>query len=161
MGHFLKVFTFMPLDEIAALEREQTAHPERREAQRVLAFAVTRLIHGEATARAVAAASSVLFGAGVEELTEEGLPHLAGAVPTTPILAAALAGGLPLLETLVSAGVQPSKGAARRLIQQGGLYVNDQRVTDPEQTLTAGAALFGRAVLLRSGKNKYHLLLAQ
>jgi tyrosyl-tRNA synthetase len=161
VAHFLKVFTFLPLDEIAALEREQAAHPERRAAQRVLAFEITRLIHGEATARAVEAASNVLFGAGVAELTEEGLPHLAGAVPTTPIPAGALADGLPLLETLVAAGVQPSKGAARRLIQQGGLYLNDRRVTDPEQTLTAGEALFGRAVLLRSGKNKYHLLLAQ
>jgi len=159
VGHFLKVFTFLPLEEIAALEREQAAHPERREAQRELAFAVTRLIHGEATARAVEAASNVLFGAGVEELTEEGLPHLAGAVPTTAISPAALAGGLPLLETLVAVGVQPSKGAARRLIQQGGLYVNDERWSDPERPITREQALFGRALLLRAGKNRYHLLL--
>jgi tyrosyl-tRNA synthetase len=69
--------------------------------------------------------------------------------------------GLPILDVLVSAGAQPSKGAARRLIQQGGLYVNDQRWSDPERLLTAGEALFGRAVLLRAGKNKYHLLLAE
>jgi len=64
------------------------------------------------------------------------------------------------VETLVSEGIQKSKGEVRRLIQQGGLYVNDQRVTDPEMLLTRETALFGRAILVRAGKNKYHLLLA-
>jgi tyrosyl-tRNA synthetase len=82
-------------------------------------------------------------------------------VPTTSIAAQRLGDGLPLLDTLVAAGAQPSKGAARRLIQQGGLYVNDQRWTDPEGALTRELALFNRAILLRTGKNKYHLLLVE
>lgn len=161
VGHYLKVFTFLPLDEIAELEREQAENPSRRVAQRRLAFEITRLIHGEATATAVAAASSVLFGGGVEGLTPEVLPHLASAAPTFRISAQALAQGLPLIDALVTSGAQPSKGAARRLLQQGGVYVNGRRVTDPEAALTRDEALFGRAILLRTGKNKYHLVLAE
>ncbi len=160
VGRYLKIFTFLPLEEIAEIERQQVADPAGRVGQRRLAFEVTKLVHGEETSRAVVAASNVLFGGGIDELTPEVLPHLAGAVPTTPIAVEALAAGLPLLDTLVEAGIQSSKGAARRLIQQGGLYVNDRRWTDPEGQLTRGEALFDRAILLRTGKNKYHLLLA-
>jgi tyrosyl-tRNA synthetase len=60
----------------------------------------------------------------------------------------------------VAVEAQPSKGAARRLMQQGGVYVNDQRWSDPERALSRDDLVFGRAVLVRIGKNKYHLLLA-
>ncbi len=161
VGHFLRIFTFLPLDEIEALERRQAEDPASRVGQRRLAFEVTALIHGEATARAVAAASNVLFGAGVDELTPDVLPHLAQAVPTTTVSLARLAAGLPLLETLVATGLARSKGAARTLVAQGGLYVNDRRWSDPDRPLTAEDALFGRAILLRAGKRSYHLLLAE
>jgi tyrosyl-tRNA synthetase len=157
---YLKVFTFLPLEEIAEIGRQQAADPASRVGQRLLAFEVTKLVHGEATARAVAEASAALFGGGVASLSEAALPHLAGAVPTSPLAPAALEKGVSLLETLVSGGIQRSKGEARRLIQQGGLYVNDVRVTDPDMLLTRETALFGRAVLVRAGKNRYHLLLA-
>jgi tyrosyl-tRNA synthetase len=160
IGHYLKVFTFLPLDEIAAIEAAQAQDPASRVGQRRLAFEVTKLIHGETTARAVAAASSVLFGAGVGELTPEVLPHLASAVPTTRVTHGELDAGLPVLETLVRTELAPSKGRARNLIAQGGLYVNDERWIDPDKPLTAEQALFGRAILLRSGKRSYHLLLA-
>ena len=161
VGQYLKVFTFLPLDEIADLERRQAADPASRVAQRTLAWEITRLTHGETVADGVAAASDVLFGAGVGRLQPETLPYLAQAVPTTRIAAAALAAGLSPLDALVTAGAQPSRGAARRLIQQGGLYINDERWTDPERAITAERALFGRALLLRAGKNKYHLLLVE
>ncbi|HEX6817378.1 MAG TPA: tyrosine--tRNA ligase [Ktedonobacterales bacterium] len=159
VAHYLRVFTFISLEEIETLMREQEADPGKRVAQKRLAFEITKLVHGETTARAVAAASSVLFGGSVTELTPEALSHLAGAVPTTTISPDALAAGLPILEALVASGAQPSRGAARRLMQQGGLYVNDARWNDPERAIIAEDALFGRAVLLRSGKNKYTLLL--
>ena len=101
----------------------------------------------------MAAASNVLFGAGIEDLTPEVLPHLAGAVPTATIPSSSLAAGLPVLDALVMSGAQPSRGAGRRLIAQGGLYLNDQRWTDPEGSLTTAHALFGEAILLRTGKN--------
>ncbi|MFI5273146.1 MAG: tyrosine--tRNA ligase [Ktedonobacterales bacterium] len=160
VAHYLKIFTFLSLDEIAALEHEQSTNPSARVGQHRLAFEVTKLIHGEETALAVEAASNVLFGGGISQLTPQVLPHLSGAVPTTHIPRAQLAEGIPVLDALVTAGAQPSKGAARRLIQQGGLYVNDQRWTNPEGALTLEHTLFGRALLLRSGKNTYTLLLA-
>jgi tyrosyl-tRNA synthetase len=161
VGHYLKVFTFLPLEEIAELERRQAADPASRVGQRKLAFEVTALIHGEATARAVAAASQVLFGGSVADLAPDVLPYLASAVSTTRVTAAQLAAGLPLLETLVAGDLARSKGAARTLIGQGGLYVNDRRWTDPDRLLTTADALFGRAILLRGGKRSYHLLLAE
>src|SRR5579875_132735 len=161
VGRYLRVFTFLPLEEIANLEREQAENPSSRVAQRRLAFEITRLVHGEAVARGVAGVSHVLFGGGIADLTPDTLPYLASVVPTTPIAAQALAAGLPLVEALVTVGAQPSRGAARRLIQQGGLYINEQRCADPERILTADDALFGRAILIRMGKNKYHLLLAE
>jgi tyrosyl-tRNA synthetase len=157
---YLKLFTFLDLDEIAAIGRDQAADPASRVGQRLLAFEVTKLVHGEETALAVAEASQALFGGGVKSLSEAAIPHLAGAVPTSPLAPSALDVGVSLVEMLVSAGIQSSRGAARRLIQQGGLYVNDQRVTDPDMLLTRDMALFGRAILVRAGKNKYHLLLA-
>lgn len=161
VGRYLKIFTFLPLEEIAEVERAQAADPASRVGQRRLAFEVTQLIHGEAVARGVEGASNALFGGGLAELTPESLPYLADAVPTSPLSLAALAEGLPVLEALVAAGVQPSKGAARRLILQGGLQVNERRWSDPERPLAQEDALFGRAILLRAGKNKFHLLLAE
>jgi tyrosyl-tRNA synthetase len=160
VGTLLRIFTFLPVEEIGELERALAADPAGRAAQRRLAFAVTALIHGEATAHQVAAAAKVLFGGGVDELTPDVLPHLAAAVPTTRVSAADLARGLPLLETLVGAGLARSKGAGRTLVAQGGLYVNDQRWGDADRALTLADALFGRALLLRAGKRTYHLLLA-
>lgn len=161
VGTLLKIFTFLPVEEIADLERALAEDPAGRAAQRRLAFEVTALIHGEATARLVAAAAKVLFGGGVDELTPEVLPHLAAAVPTTRVTGAELARGLPLLETLVASGLARSKGAGRTLVAQGGLYVNDQRWGDTERALTLADTLFGRALLLRAGKRTYHLLLAE
>ena len=159
VAHYLKIFTFLPLAEIAELERRQAEDPGSRLGQRKLAFEVTKLIHGEATARAVEAASSILFGGGIEQLTPDVLPHLASAAPTTRVSGEAIASGLPVLETLVTTGLAKSKGQARTLVGQGGLYVNDRRWTDPEQPITDKDTLFGRAILLRAGKRSYHLLL--
>lgn len=159
--HYLKVFTFLPLEEIAAIMAEQERDPGKRAGQKRLAFEVTKLIHGEATARAVAVASDILFGGEINQLTPDVLPHLRSAMPTATIPRLGLEEGMPISEALVAVGAQPSKGAARRLIQQGGLYVNDERWKDAEGMLTASHALFGRAVLMRTGKNRYHLLLVE
>jgi tyrosyl-tRNA synthetase len=155
---YLKVFTFFPLEEIADIERRQTADPSSRVAQRALAYEITRLVHGKAAADGVASASNVLFGGGITELTAETLPYLAQAVPVVGVTGAALDAGYSPLDALVAAGLQPSRGAARRLLQQGGVYVNDERWTDSERNLSREQALFGRAFLLRAGKNRVALL---
>jgi tyrosyl-tRNA synthetase len=158
VGRYLRIFTFLSLDEVAEIERAQAENPASRSGQRLLAFEITRLIHGEQVAREVASASGALFGDGVAQLTQEALPHLEKAIPTATLPEEAFS--QPLVETLVAVEAQPSKGAARRLMQQGGVYVNDQRWSDAERALRRDDLLFERAVLVRIGKNKYHLLLA-
>ena len=158
---YLKVFTFLPLDEIAGVESQQAENPSSRVAQRRLAYEITRLVHGAEAADGVAAASNALFGAGVATLTPESLPYLAQAVPVASVAAPVIEQGLSPLDALVTAGLQPSRGAAKRLIQQGGLYVNDERWPDADRAITREQALFGRALLLRAGKNRVSLLMIE
>jgi tyrosyl-tRNA synthetase len=172
IGHYLRVFTFLPLEEIAELERRQAEDPASRVGQRRLAFEVTKLIHGEETAQEVEKSAKSLFsqatltGSGgmsatghVSVTDQLSISDLVTVVPSTRITAAELAAGLPVLEMLVRTGLARSKSAARTLIAQGGLYVNDRRWTDPDQPLTERDTLSGRGILLRSGKRSYHLLL--
>ena len=143
----LKLYTFLPLDEIAALTQLEGA--DLRRAKEVLAFEVTRIAHGEAEARkAQLAARSLFGGAGAPSGTgEEGIPT--AAVPRSTLEA-----GLPLVDLLVTARLAQSKGEARRLIAQGGAYVNGESATAPDQTVTT-ADLADGAVLLRAGKKRY------
>ncbi len=123
----LKLFTFLPLDEIAELGRLRGA--EIRRAKEVLAFEATAIAHGEEEARKAREAARALFG-GAGEGGE--------AVPTVSVPRAALEAGMPAADLFVAAGLVKSKGEARRLIDQGGAYVDDERVTSPEQTLGGG-----------------------
>ncbi len=162
VARFLRVFTFIPLADIAEIERRHAEHPDRREGQKRLAFEIVKLIYGEATAKAVGAVTTVLFGGSIEDLTPEVVPHLAAEVPTLAVTTAALAAGMPVVEALVNTAVQPSRRAARQLIQHGGVYLNGQRVTDVERALTPDDTVAGgSAILLRAGKNKYALLLVE
>lgn len=155
---FLRYFTFLAREEIAALEAEIAEAPQKRVAQRRLAEEVTRLVHGpEALANAVRA-SEAIFGGGLEGLDEATLLDVFSEAPSSALPAAALGEGRPLLDTLVAAGVCASKGEARRLVQSGGLYLNNRRVDGEAATLEAGAALPGGVVVVRKGKKNYHLL---
>jgi tyrosyl-tRNA synthetase len=122
---FLKIFTFLPAAEIDALAARVREAPEKREAQRALAREVTRLVHGEAGLQEAEARTAALFGGGA-------VP--AGA-PDAVLQAAAPA---PVWKVLKDAGFVPSTSEARRLIQQGGVEVNERRIADVAETLTAG-----------------------
>jgi len=121
----LKVFTFLSAAEIDALAARVQEAPEKREAQRALAREATRLVHGEAGVREAEARTAALFGGG-------GTP--AGA-PDAVLQSAAPA---PVWKVLKDAGFVPSTSEARRLIQQGGVEVNERRIADVAETLTAG-----------------------
>ncbi len=142
---FLKMFTFLPLDEIARLGALQGA--ELREAKRILAYEATCITHGQAAADEAMAAAKAAFGSGGD---------LDG-MPTTTISSARLAEGLQLTTVMAETGLVRSRGDARRLIQQGGAYVNDERVTDVDHTLDAGD-LTADGILLRAGKKRFHRL---
>lgn len=159
---YLKYFTFLSREEIDALEKQHNEKPEARIAHKTLASAVTEIIHGaDATAEAIRA-SDILFGGGLEGISEETFKEIAGEAPTKQIERARFDGdGMPLLDLLVAAGLCSSKGQARRDTESGGIYVNNEREGNTQRTLSARELLFGRYLLLRKGKRNYALVVAE
>ena len=145
---YLKVFSFRSREEIEALEQATIDAPYKREAQRALADDVTDLVHGVAEREAAVAAASALFGRG--ELAELSAQTLDGVVHE--VGGHQVEGDVGIVDALVAAGVAKSKGDARRIIAEGGAYLNNQKVTDPELTLTADLLLHGRYAILRRGR---------
>ncbi|MCU0787975.1 MAG: tyrosine--tRNA ligase [Verrucomicrobia bacterium] len=159
---YLKYFTFLSREEIAALEEAHSANPGAREAHRALARTATDLIHGEAATQEAIRASEILFGGSLEGIGEGTFNEIVGEVPTQPVEKSRLEGaGVPLLDLLVSAGLCPSKGQARKDVQGGGIYINNLREADPQRTVSSGQLLFGKHLLLRKGKKNYTVVSAQ
>ncbi|MGE5618859.1 MAG: tyrosine--tRNA ligase [Sphingomonadaceae bacterium] len=146
---FLALFTHLPMEEVQALGRLKGA--DIRKAKEVLAFEATKITHGEEAAKEAQAASRALFGGG------EG--SLEGA-PTTEIGAAELAEGIPVPQLFAMVGLVGSRGEARRLIQQGGAYVNGDRIASADQVITPHDLVEG-SLFLRAGKKKYHRVLVK
>lgn len=145
---YLRTFTFRSREEIAELETAVRERPAAREAQRALADDVTALVHGREATEAVVAASRALFGRG--ELAGLDASTLGAAVEQLPH--AAVAVGSPVVDALVAGGLVAGRSAARRAIGEGGVSVNNDRVTDPEAVLDEGHFLHGRWAVLRRGK---------
>jgi len=141
---FLALYTFLPMEEVRRLG--QLEGSELRKAKEVLAFEATRLTHGEEAAKEALAASHALFGGDAGSM--EG-------VPTTQMAAGELAEGIPASQLLAQVGLASSRGEARRLIQQGGAYVNGERIETVEQMITPNNLVEG-SLFLRVGKKKYH-----
>jgi len=143
----LKVFTFLTRARIDELAVAVLAEPFKREAQRVLAWELTSLVHGPAATEAVIAAAEALFGQGdlavLDDATLESalreLPHTTTSASTT------------IAQALVDTGLSPSLGAARRSIGEGGVYVNNERVVS-DSTALSDVTLIGRMAVLRRGK---------
>jgi tyrosyl-tRNA synthetase len=146
VANCLKLLTFLDLAEIAALTGQ--GGESLNEAKKRLAFEVTQIVHGQAAADEARQQAADLFeGAGRSE-----------AMPTTTIERSRLAGGLDLLQVLLEARLIPSKGEGRRLVQQGGLYLNGSPVTDIGRQLAEGDFTTDSAII-RKGKKIYHRLL--
>ena len=156
---YLKLFTFLDRARIDELEAEVRRAPEQRAAQRVLAAECVGIVHSPATVRAVEAVSRILFGGAEENPTSETLAMLAREVPVTTLSPAEMQNGIPLVDLLVKTGLAESKGAARRLIEGGGVYLDNTRQNSTAATLTTGDQHWPGAMLLRSGKKSYHLIL--
>ncbi len=151
----LRYFTFLSQEEIAALEAQHAASPERREAHKRLALELTRLVHGEiATADAVRA-SEILFGGSLEGITETQFDEVIAEVPNSIFPRSQL--GQPLIDALISTKLSPSKGQARKDIEAGGVYVNNVRAADVKLVVGLEHLLFGKFILLRKGKRNYAL----
>jgi len=159
VARYLRYFTFLPLTEIDALVAEHHKSPEKRLAQRRLAGEMTELVHGKEAMRQAVAASQTLYGGDAGKLDASAIDALAAqGVASIGIPRARLDGGYSLIDACVESGLAKSKSEARRLIQQGGLYVNNAPVGDVNLTLGAGHLVAQTAVVLRSGKRNYRLI---
>ncbi|GAB3450010.1 tyrosine--tRNA ligase [Actinophytocola sediminis] len=147
---YLRLFTFLPREEIDALAVETEQRPQQRAAQRRLAEEFTRLVHGDHETSQVIAASQALFGRG--ELRALAESTLTAAMAEAPTGTARLADEPTILDLLVSSGLTPSRGAARRAVNEGGAYVNNVRIADEDWRPAASDLLHGRWLVLRRGK---------
>ena len=155
---YLKYFTFLSSEQRSALAESLQKEPEKRAAQHALACELTRLVHGDTELARAEKASQALFGAAIRELDEAALLEVMADAPSTHKPRAALETGYPVVDALVDSGLCASKGAARRDIAAGGIYVNNDRVNDANATLVASELIAGGHVVLRKGKKTHHLL---
>lgn len=152
----LKYFTFLTREEIVELEKLHLARPEERVAHKALAKAVTDLIHGPAATQEAIRASEILFGGGLEGISEATFKDIVGEVPTKKIAAAKFSGqGMSLIELLVESGLATSKGQGRKDIEGGGINLNNTREANIQRLVSSGDLLFGKYLLLRKGKKNY------
>lgn len=145
---WLRTFTFRTREQIAELEAAVAERPAAREAQRALALDVTTLVHGERAAQQAIAASQALFGRG--DLAELDDATVAAAVSGLPSVAARV--GDAVVDVLAATDVFRGRSDARRAVAEGGVYVNNVKVTSDEALLSEDDVLAGRFVLLRRGK---------
>jgi tyrosyl-tRNA synthetase len=158
VGRLLRIFSWRSLDEIAEVERSHAQAPEQRIGQRALADDVTRFVHGDEALRRATRASQVMFGGTLDDLTDEDLRPLLADVPSSEVPRAQLAGGVDLIELLVQTRLSQSRGAARKLVSGGGVYVNNRRVADPKLVVTASDLATETMLVLRAGKKSYHIV---
>lgn len=148
---YLRWFTFLGREELERLEVEVAERPFKREAQRVLAQEMTKLVHGEQAVTQVELAAQALFGkAELKELDEQ---TLASALQETEV--AEVPATATILDLLVESGLEKSKGAARRTVGEGGAYVNNERIEDIEWTPSAEDLLHREWLVLRKGKKRF------
>jgi tyrosyl-tRNA synthetase len=157
VGSYLRRFTFLDRERIEALDAATSEHPERREAQRILAREVTSLVHGAEEARRAEAAGAALFGEDVATLDASTLAAAIGDAPSSGVSRAELDAGIPLVEAFSRCGLVGGKAAARKALAAGALYVNNRRQT-AERDLGIADALHGRFLLLRFGRRNLHVL---
>jgi tyrosyl-tRNA synthetase len=155
---YLKFFTWLDQPTVAALERAAADAPERREAQRTLAREVTTLVHGVSAVESAERASAVLFGSSLADARAEEILMVFDDVPAIEVETATLAEGLSHVDVAVRVGLASSRGEAMRLIKQGGLYVNDQRVSDERGRVTLDHAIDRRVIVVRKGQRERRLI---
>lgn len=160
---YIKIFTFLSKEEVEALVAEQAADPGKRPLQKRLALEITTMVHSAEAAQAAIDASQILFGQGgadaLRSLDEQTLLDVFEAVPSFNISAEAVNNGEKILNVVTElAPVFPSKGEARKMIQQGGFSINKEKVTDPNAVLSPEMLINGKYIVLQRGKKQYFLL---
>ena len=160
VGKLLRIFSWRPIGELDELVRAHLLDPGKRLAQHVLAEEMTRWVHGaEATQLAIAATQAMFSGGDKVDVGQlmATLTAIGAEVPESQVPREQLVAGIGIVDLLVRTGLQSSKGAARRLVEQGGVYLNNERVSAVDLVVTT-EHLAGAGLLLRTGKKSYHLV---
>jgi tyrosyl-tRNA synthetase len=152
---FLKYFTFLTLEEIAAIEAEFNAAPEKRSAQKALAKEVTTLVHGAQAYEQAVKISQALFNGEIKSLTAAEIQQGFKDVPTYEVSSEE---SHQLVELLVAAKIEPSKRQAREDVQNGAIYINGERNQDLAAEITDAEKIENQFTVIRRGKKKYFLL---
>jgi len=170
---YLKWFTSLSLSEIDELAKLTETEPEARKSQRVLAYEVTKFIHGVEQADIAVKTSEILFGQEIVNVTDEMLEEIFKDVPSTSIfippagvIPRLVPSGIippagvimPIVDVMVKCGISKSRSEVRRLIANGGVYLNNKRVVDPDFIVTRESLASAHIAVLRTGKKNYHLL---
>jgi tyrosyl-tRNA synthetase len=153
----LRFFTFLDHDTIRELDAATLRAPQERRGQRALANAVVELVHGEDAARRAERAGEALFQPSIAELDEATLLTIVADAPSSKLPRSEVEGGLDAPELLVRCELAKSKAEARRYIEQGGVYVNNVRLSG-EERVGIDHALHGRYIVLRRGRREMHLV---
>jgi tyrosyl-tRNA synthetase len=158
-GGCLRMLTELPLEKIDELDRSRQKEPQKRESQRALAEHLTLLVHGSEGLSSATQASEILFGAEISDLDDAQLLDVFSDVPSLEVSADQLSSGnLLMVDLLVETGLCQSKGEARRSIEQGGAYINNNRVEAMDRALTKADMASDSVIVVRRGKKKYALL---
>lgn len=160
---YLKFFTFLDRDRITQLAAATAAAPEQREGQRVLAREVTSLVHGEDHVVRAEHASSLLFAEDITSLAADDVLAVLGDVPSTDIPSGEFdsGSGIGIVDLVARVQLAPSKSEARRIVQAGGVYLNNRRMTDVTARITVADAIGGAVIILRKGQKQQHLVRLQ
>ncbi len=152
---FLKYFTFLKKEEILDLEKKLKKEPKKKEAQKVLAKEMTKIVHGKEEAKRVEKISQILFYGNVKELKEEEIKEAFFNVPSTKI---EIKKEIPVLELLVLSGAVKSKSEAKRLIKQRGISINGELILEIKKMITKKEALYQRYFVIKKGRRNYYLV---
>lgn len=156
---YLRLFTLLDPEEVEVLEAAVESRPHERAAQQALADEVTRRVHGETELQRARRASRALFGGEIAGLRPHEIQEIFAHVPSSSLAAERLGGdGVDLTTLIAEVGLTTSRGEARRAVEQGGVYLNGERVEDVGSRVTANQALEGAFLVLRRGKKHYHLI---
>jgi tyrosyl-tRNA synthetase len=161
VGRFLKIFTLLPLEEVRRLEALKDSGIN--EAKRILAYEATKITHGEVDAENARKAAAAAFGgktAGPDPVLGSFSVGDVTVLPTTTVPRARLEAGISPAELFTEVGLTPSRREAKRLVEQGGLYVNDERIDTAERLLTVKDLGADGGMLLKAGKKKFHRVVA-
>lgn len=159
MSKLLRTFTFLSQARVEELEQSISRGDNRGEVQAVLAYEVTWLVHGKEEADKAVRASRMLFGEEISALNDKDMRAVFADAPSSKLERSRFDGeGVGLLDLLTEVGMQASKGAARRLASQGGVYINNVRVQDIAHQVTLKDLASETMMVLRCGKKDYHLV---